>query len=455
MKRMLRQIVGAMVVAILALSPGIVSLDPALAQDNGRSNADAGPSLSTAQLEQLVAPIALYPDSLLAQVLMAATYPLEVVSAARWSKANPQIHGKDLDAAMQQQTWDASVKSLTAFPQTLQMMNEKLEWTEKLGDAFLDQQKDTMDAVQRLRAKAHAQGNLVSSKEQSVKVESGSGSTYQTIIIEPAQPDVVYVPVYSPTVVYGAWPYPAAPPYEWYPPGYAVAGNIMSFGLGLAVGNALWGDFDWHHGDVNINVNDYRRYTHNSLPANWNANGGAWRHDPQHRRGVPYNNPAVANRYQGAHAGMVNQERAQAREAFRGHDGGNFPGHMQRPGAGGGGEQFHPGSNARPGSGGGGEQFHPRANVRPGSGGGGEQFHPGANTRPGAGGSGEHWGTGQNNRSAFQNMDRGQFANDDGFRGAGSRRIMSSHPDGGGFHGSGGVHGGGGFHGGGAMPRRR
>jgi hypothetical protein len=167
------------------------------------------------EIEQLVAPIALYPDSLVSQILMASTYPLEVVEADRWAKQNKNQKGDAFAAALEKQTWDPSVKSLTNFPQVLSMMSEKLELTQKLGDVFLAQQKDVLDAVQRLRAKAEQSGNLKTTTEQKVIVEE------KIIKIEPANPQVVYVPTYNPTVVYGAWPYPAYPPY----PGPEVAGG--------------------------------------------------------------------------------------------------------------------------------------------------------------------------------------------------------------------------------------
>ena len=210
------------------------------------------------EIEQFVAPIALYPDSLIAQILMASTYPLEVVSAARWSKANPSVKDKALEDAMQKQTWDASVKSLTAFPNVLAMMNEKLDMTQKLGDAFLGQQKEVLDAIQRLRTKAQAAGNLKSSKEQTVSTAQEAGTT--VIKIEPANPQVVYVPTYNPTVVYGAWPYPAYPPYAYYPPGYTAAATLFTFAAGVAVGSALWGSCNWHENDVNVKVNNYNSY---------------------------------------------------------------------------------------------------------------------------------------------------------------------------------------------------
>jgi hypothetical protein len=261
----------------------------------------------TEELEQLVAPIALYPDALLTQILMASTYPLEIVSAARWVQANPHQQGQALEDAPQTQTWDPSVKSLTAFPQVLTMMNEKLDWTQKLGDAFLAQQKDVMDAVQGLRAKAQAQGHLQTTPEQRVIVEQPAESQTTIVKIEPANPQVVYVPTYNPTVVYGAWPYPAYPPYYYYPPGYMAATSIFSFGVGMAVGAALWGGYDWHHGDVDINVNRYNNFNKTNITS------GRWEHNVEHRKGVQYRDAASQQKYN-----RTARTGGDAREAFRG-----------------------------------------------------------------------------------------------------------------------------------------
>ena len=201
-------------------------------------------SFKQEELDQLLAPIALYPDSLLAQIFMASTYPLEVVQAGRWVKANEGLKGDALTDALEQQNWDPSVKSLVNFPQVLNMMNEKLDWTQKLGDAFLEQQKEVMDTVQNLRQKADAEGNLKSNEEQKVVVEKET----KTIIIEPANPQVIYVPTYNPTVVYGTWWYPSYPPYYYYPPGYVAGAALFSFGVGMAVGAAwgyAWGRCNW------------------------------------------------------------------------------------------------------------------------------------------------------------------------------------------------------------------
>jgi uncharacterized membrane protein YgcG len=259
------------------------------------------------ELEQLVAPIALYPDALLAQILMASTYPLEIVSAARWVETNSGLQSQALEDALQTQPWDASVKSLAAFPQVLTMMNEKLDWTQKLGDAFLAQQKDVMDAVQRLRAKAQTQGNLQSTAEQKVIVEQPAGSQTTVVKIEPSNPQVVYVPTYNPTVVYGAWPYPAYPPYYYYPPGYVAATSFFSFGVGMAVGSALWGGCNWSNGDVDIDVNRYNNFNRA------NISNGKWEHNVEHRKGVQYRDAASQQKYN-----RTTRTGGDAREAFRG-----------------------------------------------------------------------------------------------------------------------------------------
>src|ERR1700748_3542476 len=197
-------------------------------------------SFSQAQIEQLVAPIALYPDSLLTQMLMASTYPLEVVEAARCPRNTSTIKGEALQSAMKAQSWDPSVKALTAVPQTLEMMNDKLAWMEELGDAFLAQQQDVLGAVQKLRAAAQAAGNLQSTPQQIVTAASAPAGVVaagvpRPIVIEPVNPGVYYVPVYTPALVYGAWDYPDYPPFNWSPAGF-VASNILSFGAGVAVG---------------------------------------------------------------------------------------------------------------------------------------------------------------------------------------------------------------------------
>jgi hypothetical protein len=218
---------------------------------------------------------------------------------------------------MEQQPWDASVKSLVAVPEVLAMMNEKIDWTQKLGDAFLAQQKDVMDAVQRLRGKAQQAGNLKNTQEQTIKTEAApaGASAPQIIVIESSSPEVVYVPTYNPTVVYGAWPYPAYPPYYYYPPGYAAGAALFSFSVGVVVGGALWGNCNWGRGDVDIDVNRYNNFTRNEINANRNTNA-KWQHNTEHRKGVGYRDTATQQKY----GRSASQRGMQSREEFRGRD---------------------------------------------------------------------------------------------------------------------------------------
>jgi hypothetical protein len=266
------------------------------------------PTFGAEELDQLLAPIALYPDDLLAQILMAATYPLEVVEAARWVQANPGVQGPRLEAVMQQLPWDPSVKSLTAFPQVLAMLSAHLDWTQRLGDAFLAQEQDVMATVQILRAKAQAAGYLRSTSQEIVIVGP------QGIQIESATPQVVYVPIYDPRVVYGSWWYPAYPPYLWYPPGTVLRAPGLVFGLGVAVGAALWGTFDWGHHRIHINVNTFNVFNRTTRTT------ATWQHDPAHRKGVPYYAARVRQQFgQGPRPGVT------AREVYRGRAEGPAP----------------------------------------------------------------------------------------------------------------------------------
>jgi hypothetical protein len=264
------------------------------------------------ELEQLLAPIALYPDDLLTQILMASTYPLEVVQAERWAKQNKSLKGDALKAALEKQSWDNSVKALAPFPDVLKMMSEKLEWTQKLGDAFLAQQKDVMDTVQKLRRKAAEAGNLKSSKEQEVKKEG------DIIIVQAADPQVVYVPAYNPTVVYGTWAYPAYPPYPVYayPPGAA----LFTFTMGVAIG-AAWHGYgchaDYHGGTVNINrnVNVNTSGRPAARPTGSGAGGEQWKHNPEHRQGVSYRDQGTRDKYS-----PTNRAAVDSRQGNRGYD---------------------------------------------------------------------------------------------------------------------------------------
>jgi hypothetical protein len=277
----------------LAVPPGLVAQGT-----EGEAAKKEAPAFRPEEIDQLVAPIALYPDDLLAQVLAASTYPLEIVQAARFVQQNKELKDEKLMAAAKDKEWDPSVKAMLQFPDVLLMMNEKLEWTEKLGDAFLDQQRDVMEAVQRLRRKAEESGNLKTTKEQKVIVEKET----QTIVIQPANPEVVYVPAYNPTVVYGAWPYPAYPPYPVYPYGY-MATAAFSFAAGVAIG-AAWGGFGgwgcgWGNNTVNINNSTHNNFTKNNYnrPLQYQNKGQNWQHNPEHRGNAQYRNQATAQKY--------------------------------------------------------------------------------------------------------------------------------------------------------------
>jgi hypothetical protein len=261
------------------------------------------------ELDQMLAPIALYPDSLLAQILMAATYPLEVVQAERWAKANRNLRGDQLNDALDQKDWDPSVKALAPFPQVLSMMSERLEWTQRLGDAFLDQQDEVMDTVQRLRVRAQAAGNLRDTEQQRVIVQEGA------IEIEPVQPEVVYVPVYDPTVIYGPWWYPAFPPFFFPPPPGLVIVRGFGFWTGITVGRAWgysWGRWDWRNHYVNVNINRNININRSINITRTNIQTTRWQHDASHRKGVSYRNEATRERYGQSVKG------AETRRDFRG-----------------------------------------------------------------------------------------------------------------------------------------
>src|SRR5215475_8155037 len=312
-----------LIVLLGSIAPAGLAQTPQPAPAQSPASAPDQPLLKTEELDQLVAPIALYPDPLLSQVLMASTYPLEVVQAERWLTANKNLKGDELKAAVDKQAWDESIKSLVATPSVLEMMSTRLDWTQKLGDAVLAQQGDVMDAVQRLRARAQANNKLQTTKEQTVTVRQEQNR--QIIAIEPAVPDTIYVPYYDPAVVYGAWPYPAYPPYYWPAPGYIGAGVIatgIAFGAGYALGRwvsggRFWGgSINWGNNNININrtVN--------------NINGRSWQHNAAHRHGVRYSNADVRQKFGG------NNIRAGqgARQDFRGRDGQRVAG--DRPGGG-------------------------------------------------------------------------------------------------------------------------
>ena len=275
---------------------------PVRAQDTAMSAAQSTPIYSAAQLDQMLAPIALYPDDLLGQILMAATYPLEVVQADRWLQipANASLRGSDLAQALQQQPWDASVKALVAFPQILGVMDNNLQWTEELGEAFLVQQAEVMDHVQELRSRAQAARTLNSSAQQNVSTND------QAIEIAPPGADTLFVPIYDPNVAYGEWPYPDYLPYYFDVPGYPLGSFIA-----LAIIAPLWGwnHWDWNHHRLNIGAAPGFGASGPALP----LHPGPWRHDPQRRAGVPYRSGSAQARFGNA------TELRSARENFRGY----------------------------------------------------------------------------------------------------------------------------------------
>ena len=263
------------------------------------------------ELDQMLAPIALYPDSLLAQILMASTYPLEVVQADRWVKANRNLTGDQLNDTLDKKNWDPSVRALVPFPQILSMMSERLEWTQRLGDAFLDQRDEVMDTIQQLRAKAQAAGNLRDTGEQRVMVED------RGIVIESAQPEVVYVPAYDPTVVFGPWWYPAFPPFFFLPPPRVVVFGRIGFWPGVRVSRTwgyAWGSWDWRRHYINVNVNRQININRNISISRTSIQTTPWQLDVSHRKGVPYRSEASRERYGQSLRG------AETRRDFRGFE---------------------------------------------------------------------------------------------------------------------------------------
>ncbi|SCK26585.1 Beta-propeller domains of methanol dehydrogenase type [Variovorax sp. HW608] len=389
-------------------------------------------TFSQAQIDQLTAPIALYPDSLLSQVLMASTYPADVADAAKWSKANPQQSGDAAVRVVENQPWDPSVKSLVAFPQVIQAMGDKPDWVQNLGDAFLASSKDVLDSAQRLRSKAQQAGSLKTTEQQTVTVEQ-EPQTQQTVIkIEPTNPQTVYVPTYNPAVVYGTWPYPAYPPYYWYPPamyypgyypGY-YAGAALAFGVGVAATAALWGNANWGGGDININTNRYNSINSNRQIA---ANQNRFQHNAQNRRGVPYRDSRSQQQFGKNLPGAENRGDFRGRDAQRQQAQNNLQQRGMDPGAGR--EQLRNDPGARQ-----------RAEAAAGRG-----------DRGGFGGAGGD--------SAFRGVGDAGQARQQIDRGSGSRQSMQRQSGGrGGFGGggySGGGRGGGGFSRGGRGGGRR
>jgi hypothetical protein len=443
-------------IAIVCIALAIFASKQTWAQTQPAEQPAAAPAtteqeatLSGGELDSLVAPIALYSDQLLAQTLAASTYPLEIIQLQQWMDQNKNLKGKALADAAAKQPWDPSVQGLVEFPDVMQRMAGNVKWTTDLGNAFLAQQSDVMDAVQRMRAKAEGTGNLKTSAQQKVQTQTVS-SGKQVIVIEPASPEEVYVPSYDPAVVYG----PAEPEYPYYPytyPGY-VPGTALAWGAGIAVGAAAWGAWggswgncNWGGGDVTINNN-------NNFNKNNNFNrqqGGKFQHNPQHRGNAPYGNKQTANKFGGTARGASGAGGA-------GKPGG--PGGAGKPGGAGGvgkatgaGKAGGAGSAGKPGGAGG---------AGPGKGPGGGAGAAGAKSGGGGGGGGPKGGAGGGANSIGGHKPSaggggGAFGGGGGPSArAASGRGGSSMGGGGGGGGRGGG-GGGGRGGGGGGGRRR
>jgi hypothetical protein len=424
------------------------------------------------QMDSLVAPIALYPDSLVAQVLAASTYPLQIVTANRWVQQQNQLKGKALVEAAGREDWDPSVQALVAFPQLLQMMDQSLDWTTALGNAFLAQQSDVMAAVQRMRVKAEQSGKLGSNAQQQVQMATVEGQP--TIVIQPTDPQVMYVPSYDPTVVYGAapeyYPYPAV----GYPTGGVLAASAISFGAGVAIGAIFDNNWGWgwgcnwgRHPSLYVN-NNFFSSNRNAFINRGHWGGGyvgsgraGWNHNPRYRGAVPYTNRDVANRFNGGRPGSMRPVQQPAnigniRPPGSQGAAGQFPGNMggNRPGAGIGPGQLpsQPGGGQRFGTGAGPSQLP--ANVganRPANIG---TTRPGGGQIPSSIGSANRavpsgqWG-GWSGSNAMPGNRGGAFA------GASAGQVQQFSNRGGHSMGGGGFRGGGGgFRGGGGGRRR-
>jgi hypothetical protein len=419
---------------------------------------EAAPKIPDDQLDSLVSPIALYPDPLLAQTLAASTYPVEVIQLQQWVKKNPGLKDQALADAIAKQPWDPSIQGLAPFPDVVEKLAENIQWTSDLGNAFLAQQADVMAAVQRMRAKAQGTGTLKTSAQQKVETQTVEGGQ-QAIVIQPADPSVVYVPSYDPATVYGAPAYPY--PQVTYP-GY-VAGAALSFGTGLALG-AAWGggwgyNCGWNNGDVNVNVNN--KYVNNyNKKNNINSANQNWQHNPQHRGNAPYGNKQTANKYGGAAKGQTRPGGAGGVGKPGGASGAGGVGGVGKPGgpggvggAGGAGKPGGPGGAGgaggvgKPGgpggAGGAGSVGKPGgAGGAGGAGVGAKASGGGAGERPGGGAGAKPGGGGANSIGGHQPSKGGGGGAFGG--GSGSSAKAASSRGGASMGGGGGAKGGGG-----------
>ena len=320
--RRLRCQLTAVVCSMLLIPQGLSAVGLDISAQQGSAPEEQAPKIPNDQLDSLVAPIALYPDPLLAQLLAASSYPLEIMQLQQWLTKQKDLKDKALQDAVMKQPWDPTVQSLAALPDVVKRLSDDIQWTTDLGNAVLAQQSDVMDAVQRMRAKAKDKGNLKSNDQMTVETKVIENK--QVIVVEQSKPDVVYVPSYDPTVVYGppAYPYP---PIYYPPPGYYAAGMAISFGVGMMVG-AAWGggwccNSGWG-GNNSININNNNTFVNNSnRQSNISNRSGNrtgsnnWQHNSQHRGGTPYSNRATANKYGGTTRGdSAGSRQANARQ---------------------------------------------------------------------------------------------------------------------------------------------
>jgi hypothetical protein len=293
---------------------------------------DSASLIPADQLDSLVAPVALYPDPLLAQVLAASTYPLELIQLQQWLESHSNLQGKALADAVAKQPWDPSIQAMAGLPDLVKRLANDITWTTDLGNAFLAQQSDVMNAVQRMRQKAEDKGALKTTEQQTVTTTTENNT--EVIVIEQAEPEVIYVPSYNPTVVWGAPVYPYPPIY--YPPyGSYAATAAISFGVGVAMG-AFWGGGGWGWncgwGGNQININNFNNFNRNA-----NVRGGnTWQHNASHRGGTPYRDRATANKFGGTARGdsLANRQSGARQQLNRqgGQVGANRPGGSGGPG---------------------------------------------------------------------------------------------------------------------------
>jgi hypothetical protein len=316
----LRHVMPFTCAALLVCSQLVVSASP-------RAQDQEAAKIPAEQLDSLVAPIALYPDNLLSQTLVASTYPMEVMQLYQWLQKNPDL-GNDqnkLSEAVKKQPWDPSVQAMAALPDVVKRLADDIQWTTDLGNAVLAQQNDVMDAIQRMRSKAQGTGALASNQQQKVETQTVEGEP--VIVIQQADPQVVHVPSYDPTAVYGVPPYPY--PLIYYPPtGAVVAARAISFGVGMAMGAAWGGGWGWNCGwgrNNNINVNVNNNFNRNvNVQGGNRVSSGAWQHNPTHRGGTPYPNRNTANRYGGTARGDSLNNRQLGAQQQLNRQGGNL-----------------------------------------------------------------------------------------------------------------------------------